>query len=280
MRNINGFLGLVLAGCLACGMVNASTYTYDFTGAQASNNQYENSDPYSVAACSDGCSAGTLAGYDVTAYSFGNTGSGGALQQGTLGQYSSLGLGVCDQNETTPTGTSGLGTGCSSPQHQVDNSGNVDYVLFEFATPVDLSSLALVQYANNLGQSGANAPSNVDVNFTYWTGTAGNTSFSNLIPTGGTTADDFSSGGTNVTCAASVCDAQNTDYTETISGNDVTYLLVSAQLGQTDDFFKISGIDATRFVAPEPASFGLLGLAFVGLGLAGRWKIRRGVGKS
>jgi len=278
MKNINGFLKMALGGCLACGVASATTFTYDFTGTQASNDQYSNSSPYSVGACTDGtgasgCATGSAVTGNVTTYALSNdggtntgstnknsgaTGSLGTLVAATLGQYTGLGLGVCNNNEG--------GAGCGSPQHQVDNNnGADDFVLFVFSTPVNISSISLVQYANDLGSGGSNDASNVDMNFTYWTGS----SLSSLL---GTSPAD----GTNVT--VSNCTSQGVICSEAIAPQDVSYLLVAASYdtNQTDDFFKISGIDANKIATPEPASFGMIGLALLGLGFAGRRKFLSG----
>ncbi len=63
-----------------------------------------------------------------------------------LGLWSGNGLGVCSEGQ------------CGSPQHQVDNDGTAEFVLFLFSEAIDLGEISL------------NTTSNADTDIEYYTG--------------------------------------------------------------------------------------------------------------
>src|SRR5580704_11313210 len=95
---------LALFGTAVIAAVPAYAITANFDFTTGSGAQYTNGGtngdlgPYSVTATG---SLNPLNGVTVTAYAFGNTGTSGKLQQATLGQYTSYGLGVCNQDESS-----------------------------------------------------------------------------------------------------------------------------------------------------------------------------------
>lgn len=258
----NSFL-LALFGFAVISAVPArATNSFDFT--TGSGNLYSNTTPYTLGGING------AAGISVTMYAFGNTGTAGSLAAGQTGQWNGYGLGICNATE---------GAGCSAPQHQVDNSGQTDFMLFVFSTPVNLGQIQLMQYSNNsgIGPNGA-----TDMDMSYWVGQAGNTAFSSLIAGGGAIPGTTQN---NDLCTGTCWSTENiggtnlATVTDSLGGaTNVTYLLVSAGYGATGnpdgtaDFFKIQDLqNVTKFTAnPEPATFGMFGFALAGLGWVAR----------
>jgi len=72
----------------------------------------------------------TLNGLTVTATAL-NTSGGTDSVARNCRQYSGNGLGICTTAENT--------AGCGIPEHQIDNNGSYEFMLFQFSTAVDLS---------------------------------------------------------------------------------------------------------------------------------------------
>jgi hypothetical protein len=217
----------------------AVSYTWDFTGSGGSNCQF------STGNCGAGNAGNSLVfsaapsgGPTVTATAW-YIDSSGLFQKATLGQYSA-GLGVCYSTEN-----------CQQPEHQVDNNGFREYVLFTFSSPVDPSSM------------GITTTSSSDMDASYWMG--GNSgvlnlagvSVANLSTLGftGTRNDSNSSSGTSRTIDLTVGNPPGT----------VNAILFGASYLNSDgilDYFKIGNMGGTASV-PEPSS--VLLLATVGL---------------
>jgi len=190
----------------------------------------------------------TVSGETVTATAWSTTGaSGSVFQTATLGQYSGLGLGVCNQVELATAKT-----GCTYPQHEVDdNGGQFDFVLFTFTTPVTSVTFNIVPVF----------PS--DTNASYWAGNGINPGIETLASLGSVT----NSNETTTDTARSI--------TITGLGNGVNSVLFGASLSGTANYFKISSLSVTEATAaPEPATFGLAGIALIGFGVVRR-KIRK-----
>jgi hypothetical protein len=181
----------------------------------------------------------TVMGETVTANAWSVTGNGDTtLQTATLGQYSGLGLGVCNQAELP---------NCGAPQHEVDDNGQFDFVLFTFSSPVTSVTITIDPVCD----------CNTDASYYVANG---------LNPLGKTLAQLGTATTNNETTA---------DTTRTITltglGSGVTSILFGASILGNDNYFKIESLSATEATAtPEPATFGLAGLVLIGLGVIGR----------
>jgi PEP-CTERM motif len=234
---IHKLTGMVCALALTAG---ATTITFDFTG---SGGTLGGSSPFGdTRTYTNGI-------YSVTASSFSLPGDlSGDFTTAQLNQYNTLGLASCNQGE---------GAHCGAPDHQVDNHGYVDFVLFTFNTVVDPASIVINPYGY------------YDSDVTYWIGN-GSTNLSTIALAGlggagfGSRYDDNDPTNGSSTAARTV----------SLLGGTGNELLIAARLSGNDadrylDYFKIQSLTVDT-VVPEPATFGLAGLALAGLGLLRR----------
>jgi hypothetical protein len=170
------------------------------------------------------------------AYTFGTKND--ALETAALGRWST-GLGVTDQAEGLPAG---------NPEHQVDNYGPDNWVLFQFSSPMENVSVVINPYGV------------YDRDVTYWTG---NTD-SSITLTGKTYSDLSALGFGTLVNDTSVA----SEYARAVtisSATPFTTLLFGTQMGEPTgsniDRFKIVSIAGTA--VPEPSAFSLLGLGLM-----------------
>lgn len=174
----------------------------------------------------------------VTATAVAMTGNNSTtFQWATLGQYSGFGLGVCDQLEVN----------CGSPQHEVDDSGQLDFVMFHFSAMVTSVSITVTPVCN------------CDTNASYYVGNGFSPMGQTLLQLGGATNSTEGS--------------KNTTRTITLTGlgNGVDSVLFGASVIGNNNFFKIESLSVTQAAtAPEPGTMAMAGAALIGLGLLGR----------
>jgi hypothetical protein len=232
-RAFSRFVVSVVAGAMLLSAQNASAdpVTFNFTGSQGG-------------AFGEGSMGNTrtlTAGgvtLTVTAWGYTYGPSDNALAPAALGRWNA-GLGVCNATETP----------CSSPRHQLDNSGADDWMLFVFSTPVDITSVRIDPYGS-YGRDVSYYLGNVTTPLNL-TGK----NYGNLAALGfGSIASDTASASDNYRDV-------------TIVGGYVNALLLGGYLGgnDQDDYFKVRSVTAstpppppTRRV-PEPGTlFGVL----------------------
>jgi hypothetical protein len=174
----------------------------------------------------------TVTGDNVMASAWSTTGGNVVFSTATLGQYSGLGLGVCDSSEIA---------NCGAPQHEVDDAGQYNFVLFKFTTPVTGMTITITPVCN------------CDTNASYYVG-------NNLSPS---TLSLASLG------AATDSIEGSKDTTRTIIltglGSGVNSVLFGASTSGNNNYFKIESLSITEGTnAPEPTTLGLVGAAFMG----------------
>ena len=234
---------LAVAVVVSCTGVAAASDVFNFAGQPGTSGNSAFGDTLTS----------TVAGLTVTesAWYVANTSSTTKFRTAALDLYNGYGLTVCSQPE---------GQGCGSPYHQVDNSNGVEFVLFQFSSPVNLSSVSLYVYAA-IGNNGS------DADMTYYTATTGLTTNTTLGSLGaGTNVNQNCAGNNGTACTGQIL-------TDALTGTNVSYLLVGASVPNTDgvtDAFKINSLTVTT---PEPATLGTIALAMVLMGLAA-WRRR------
>jgi PEP-CTERM motif len=174
----------------------------------------------------------TVTGENVMASAWSTTGGNVVFSTATLGQYSGLGLGVCDASEMP---------NCGAPQHEVDDNGQYNFVLFTFSTPVTGLSITITPVCN------------CDTNASYYVGN--NLSPSTLSLTSLGAATD------------SIESAKDQTRTVVLTGlgNGVNSVLFGASTSANNNYFKIESLSITEGTnAPEPTTLGLVGGTLMG----------------
>lgn len=245
-------LTVVALGLGVCPSLFAVSYTWDFTGSAGSNCTGSPTSCSTSAGNSMVFSASPGGGPAIKATAWYLNGSN-TFQKATLGQYSS-GLGVCYPGEN-----------CTQPDHQVDNSGFDEYVLFEFATPVDPSTVHIT------------STSGADLDASYF---LGGTAGQNMNLTGLTTASLSGLGfGAINDDLGTASGSRDVSLLSGLPPGPVNAILFGAKYGNTDDFFKIGTMGgSTSSPVPEPSSVILLfTIALLVFKLGRRPKMSQGI---
>ena len=239
-----------LFGALSTLSLCAAPITYNFlTGPDTNIDAYGNTLTY------------TVSGITVTATAWGVTGppSSTTFQNAELMVWPNAnpalayGLGVCDRSE---------GTNCpifGYDPAQVDNVGAYDFVMFQFSSTVNLSSITI--NPDSLYDDGR------DVSYSVC-------SKSNPSDITGVTASGVCGPLTTITNSAGM-----SALTISLTGTGNTLLFGAADpvsrsctyQGESCDGFKIDNLTVSSSV-PEPASLSLIGLGIAGLGLVRKVK--------
>ncbi len=226
-------------------MAASAAVTFDFT---STNGSFSGSNSLGTCATTNGgyCANGdtltqTLGGVTLTATAWNSTSAGAAFSTAELFKSGSaptyIGLGVCNSAEGTHT--TGLAS-CTNTEGYLDNSGSVDLILFTFSTPLD--------------------PTQITLNTTIHAGTDTQWWYTNLTSLAGQSL--------NTLGAAS---GTSSSTTINLSGvQSIRSVIFSARVGQSDDGVKVTSLSVNPSAVPEPATFGMAGMALVGLGLIRR----------
>ncbi|MGH9646888.1 MAG: PEP-CTERM sorting domain-containing protein, partial [Bryobacteraceae bacterium] len=228
-------------------MAASASVTYDFTGT---NGSFSGSNSLGTCATTNGgyCADGdtftqTTGGVTLTATAWNSTSAGAIFATAELFKSGSaptyVGLGVCNSNEGTHT--TGFAS-CTNTEGYVDNSGSLDLILFTFSSPLDPTQITL----NTVIHEGTDTQ--------WW--------YSNLTSLTGQSLNTL--GAPSGTSSSTTI---NLSGVQTVSS---IIFSVSSAPGQTNDGVKVTSLSVNSSAVPEPATFGMAGMALVGLGLIRR----------
>ena len=236
---IGKYLGLVVFPIFFafCPSLSAASYSWNFTGSGGTNcpvtsGRSSCADPGNSMTFTPTTPGAPTIKATVTAWYVNSTGT---LQSATLGQYSS-GLGVC------------YATGdCSGSNQQINNDADNEFLLFQFTTPVDPTSITI------------KSTSNGGMGVSYWLGstTYQSINLSNMDMTDSLSTLGF--GSQNNLNAPGKGNTRAIDFSGAPS-TPVNAVLFGAMYGYSGDDFDISSMVGGTFAAsvPEPASIFLL----------------------
>ncbi len=181
----------------------------------------------------------------------------GPLKSATLGQYSN-GLGDCYSSES-----------CSGSNQQIDDSGNNEFLLFQFSAPVDPTSITI------------KSPSNSGMGVSYWLGSTTNPSINLTNMNMTTSLSTLGFGSQNKITAPGTGSTRTIDFSgpPTTSVNAVLFGAMYGYSGNGFDIMSFSGSPLATSV-PEPASiFLLLTVVVAGLRISRAPRVLRSKGK-
>ncbi|MDT8282759.1 MAG: VPLPA-CTERM sorting domain-containing protein [Gammaproteobacteria bacterium] len=175
----------------------------------------------------------TITAWGATGADQGSGAWGDSLQSAQISRWNT-GLGACNRSEGL---IGSYSNNCdTNSEHQVDNSGYDDFVLFAFDNIMAFDQLVIDPFFTS------------DIDLTFWIGTIGNTDLTGL--------DDLTllSAGFSNPLNALFYGATYSPQTINLGGATGNVLLVSAQrdLGSPDDddYFKIASLRATTTEIP------------------------------
>jgi hypothetical protein len=235
---------IVKAGLLSflVTMAASAAVTFDFTSTSGS---FSGSNSLGTCATTNGgyCANGdiftqTVGGVTLTATAWNSTSNSAAFTTSELFKSGSaptyVGLGVCNSAEGTHT--TGL-SNCTNTEGYLDNSGSLDLILFRFSAPVD--------------------PTQITINTTIHDGIDTQFWYSNLTSLTGQSLNSLGApSGTSSSTTINLSGVQT-----------VQSVIFSARQGQSNDGVKVTSLSVTPSAVPEPATFGMAGMALIGLGL-------------
>lgn len=226
---------------------SAATVTFDFSstsGTFAGSNSAGTCNTVSGGYCAAGdVFSQSLGGVTLTTTAWNSTSSGALFSLAELFKSGSaptfIGLGVC--NSVEGTHTTGASS-CTNSEGYVDNSGSLDLILFVFSAPLDPSQITL------------NTSIHAGLDTQWW--------FSNVTSLTGLSLNSLGApSGTSSSTTINLAGVQ--------SVQSVIFSASSAQ-GQYNDGVKVRSLSVQTSPVPEPATFGMAGIALVGLGLIRR----------
>jgi hypothetical protein len=185
----------------------------------------------------------------------------GLFQAAAIGRYSH-GLGVCYPGED-----------CSNPNHQTDNSGFDDFILFEYSAPVDPTTVRITTTSSSSSQR--------DSDVSFWLGGTGSAQNLNLAGTSVAGLAGLGFGGHTPDDGGILAQNGYRDVSIPPNGAFVNKMLFGSRYGQSNDFFKITSMVGSfngGGAVPEPSSVVLLGT--VALIAARMIRKRSGVGRT
>ncbi len=245
-------LAVLAIGFSVCPALFGVGYSWDFTGNAGANCTVQTNGSCNALSAGNGMTFNSIVtgGPTITASAW-YIDLSGQLQKATLGRYWP-GLGVCSFNES-----------CTSPNHQVDNSGYDQSILFHFSAPIDPSTMNIIWTTGG------------DLDASYWLG--GTSTAMNLTGDNVTTSlTALGFGAQNVSNGTANPDGRAVDLTTGVPAGYVNPILFGAKNGDIDDYFKIADTSGSTgsSAVPEPSSVILL-FTVVALGLAAARCVKR-----